>query len=107
MGLFERLFHSKKAVESVENKELPKKKESGEWKAIPGYIPANKSEYQVVAPIATAIAAGDQPESTFIVKHIAKRNPEAQLVAVIVSSIVAADRPESQFVIKSIKEKNT
>lgn len=106
MGLFERLFNKEITETKIEETPLsPIREEKNEWQKIAGYIPVESEEHQVVSLIATAIAAGDRPESTFIVKRISKRNPEAQLVSVIATSIASADHAESQFVIQSIKEK--
>lgn len=108
MGLFERLFNKEKTEKTTAKEPLsPIIKEQNEWQEVVGYIPVESEEYQLVSLIATAIAAGDQPESEFIVKRISKRNPEAQLVSVIATSIASADHAESQFVIRSIKEKRT
>lgn len=70
-----------------------------------------KEEYQRVALIATAIAAGDHPESTFHIKHIQKLKSRTGLpmtfeekdrVIAIASAILAGDRPDSQFRVKSV-----
>ncbi|WP_348920366.1 hypothetical protein [Enterococcus rotai] len=106
MGLFERLFNKEKTEMKKDTPLLsPIEEEENEWQEIVGYLPVESAEYQFVSLIASAIAAGDQPESEFIIKRISKRNPEAQLVSVIATSIASADHAESQFVIRSIKEK--
>lgn len=108
MGLFERLFNKEKTEIKTDEAPLsPTIEAQNEWQEVAGYIPVESGEYQFVSLIATAIAAGDQPESEFIIKRISKRNPEAQLVSVIATSIASADHTESQFVIRSIKEKRT
>ncbi|ALS00180.1 hypothetical protein ATZ33_01940 [Enterococcus silesiacus] len=108
MGLFERLFNKEKTKMKTDQQLLSSTvEEKVEWQEIAGYIPVESTEYQFVSLIATAIAAGDQPESEFVIKRISKRNPEAQLVSVIATSIASADHVESQFVIQSIKEKRT
>ncbi|EOI01690.1 hypothetical protein UAY_01098 [Enterococcus moraviensis ATCC BAA-383] len=108
MGLFERLFNKEKTeIKTNEAPLSPTIEENDGWQEITGYIPVESTEYQFVSLIATAIAAGDQPESEFSIKRILKRNPEAQLVSVIATSIASADHAESQFVIRSIKEKKT
>ena len=38
------------------------------WIDIPAYIPAEPKEYQLVSIVATAIAAGEFPESRFVIK---------------------------------------
>ncbi|MEI5992906.1 hypothetical protein [Candidatus Enterococcus mansonii] len=108
MGLFERLFNKEKAEMKTDKQLLSSTIEKkDEWQEIAGYIPVDRTEYQFVSLIATAIAAGDHPESEFVIKRISKRNPEAQLVSVIATSIASADHTASQFVIRSIKEKST
>ncbi|MFD2306256.1 hypothetical protein [Enterococcus termitis] len=104
MGLFDRLF--KKEKEEIKTVEpLTNTEKESEWQEIAGYIPIESEEYEFVTLIATALAAGNQPESKFVVKRILKRNPEVQLVSAITASIASADQPESQFIVKSIKEK--
>ncbi|MGX7243658.1 hypothetical protein ACWOC1_02285 [Enterococcus quebecensis] len=106
MGLFEWLFNKDKT--EVEANKLPLSstvKEINKWREIDGYISVESEEYLVVSSIATAIAAGDRPESEFVVKRILKRNPEVQLVSAIVTSIASTDHTTSKFVIQSIKEK--
>ncbi|MGM0217862.1 hypothetical protein [Enterococcus sp. AZ126] len=105
MGLFERLFSKEKIEVKMDKPKCSPATGEHEWQEMVGYVPAEKSEYQTISLIATAIAAGDQPESKFVVRRISKRNPEVQLISVITTSIASANRPESQFVIQSIKEK--
>lgn len=108
MGLFERLFIREKQQQISEKAVVSKaEKTAAEWQELSGYLPAENSEYQLVSLVATAIAAGNKPESQFTIKRISKRNPEAQLVGVIASSIASAEQPRSQFVIRSIKEKRS
>lgn len=108
MGLFERLFNKEKTEIKTDMELLSSTiEEKEEWQEIAGYIPVESEEHQFVSLIATAIAAGDQPESEFVIKRISKRNPEAQLISVIATSIASADHTESQFVVRSIKEKRT
>ena len=76
------------------------------WIDIPAYIPAESKEYQLVSIVATAIAAGEFPESRFVIKKIAKRNPEAKEVAIIAASIAAELSEESQLVVKRISKQN-
>lgn len=105
MGLFSRLFTKESEEIKTEHNQIQPIEEDSEWQKIAGYIPVEREEYELVSVIATAIAAGDQPDSSFTIKRIMKRNPEAELVSVIASSIASADKPESQFVVRSIQEK--
>lgn len=112
MGLFQRLF-GKKTIEqnAVKEKQPATPKQSSptaiaeEWQEVPFYLESEPQERELVAVIATAIAAGDAPESEFQVKRVLKKNPEAQLVAVIATAIAAGDAPASQFQVKKIYQK--
>lgn len=75
-----------------------------QWELLPAYIEAEQGEAEVVSVIATAIAAGDKPESKFVVKRVLKRNPEAVTLSVIAASL-AAQTEESQMAIKKIYKK--
>lgn len=112
MGLFQRLFGKKTVASDTVNKKQPVaiKEPSPEvavsqWKEVPFYVESEASEQELVATIATAIAAGDAPESQFQVKKVLKKNPEAQLVATIATAIAAGDAPASQFQVKKIYQK--
>ncbi|MGT2756827.1 hypothetical protein [Streptococcus ovuberis] len=104
MGFFQRLFGKSRDEEApIAISELPNDLDG--WEALPGFIPASQEDYDLVSLIATAIAAGDRPDSQFVVKRIMQRNPEALTVSLIASSIAAGDYPDSQFAIKSIYTK--
>ncbi|MTD42183.1 hypothetical protein GIX45_26860 [Erwinia sp. CPCC 100877] len=103
MGLFGRLFNKEKIIETT--KKSPVETEIDEWQELPGYLPVQPEEHQLVSVIASAIAAGDQPQSQFVIKRILKRNPEAKQVAAVAAAIASWDQTEKQFVIRSIKEK--
>lgn len=75
------------------------------YSELPEYIASDSIDYTLVSTIATAIAAGDQPESEFKVKNILIKNPEFVKVAVIISSIVAADMTDSSWKITNIKKR--
>ncbi|MBP1043222.1 hypothetical protein I6N95_19565 [Vagococcus sp. BWB3-3] len=99
MGLFKRLFGEKERITHRLEEPVQSK-----WQEVAPYIPADKSEQQLVSLIGTGIAAGDNPTSHFVVKRLLKRNPEVQLVAVIATSLATGDQPESVFRVTSIKE---
>lgn len=104
MKLFERLFgRGKKETTSV--KKQSKISEKDDWEELPAYVAASPEDFQLVSVIATAIAAGDSPESQFVVKRIMQRNPEVQKVALISASLAAEYETESQLVIKNIKKR--
>lgn len=81
-------------------RELPK-----EWETVPSFIELERKEYVLPALIASSIAAGDHPDSSYKIKRILKRNPEAQLVSLITTSIATGDYPDSRFIVKSIKKR--
>lgn len=116
MGWFKSLFSKKQVVEKNSNphhsdlsrRDLTKGHADeflNEWEPVPAYIEAEPTDYELVSIIATAIAAGDRPDSQFVVKKIYQRNPEARLVSVIAASLVAGALDDSQFVVKSIQQK--
>lgn len=114
MGWFRNLFNNKQtAMDNVSEKshqidEQPnQQKETSGWEAVPAYIEADPADYSLVSLIATAIAAGDQPDSEFVVKKIYQRNPEAKLVSLVAASLAAGALNESQLVVKSISKKTT
>ena len=82
MGLFARLFKKSEPHQEItktSSETLDDNESEMKWKAVPAYIEASEEEYQLVSLIATAIAAGDQPKSQFVVKKVMQRNPEAKL----------------------------
>lgn len=112
MGLFKSLFKKEQHTQDTEINESVIQREADNlekrWIDIPAYIPAEPKEYQLVSIVATAIAAGagEFPESRFVIKKIAKRNPEAKEVAIIAASIAAELSEESQLVVKRISKQN-
>ena len=58
-----------------------------------------------VVVAATAIAAGDRPESKLVVRRVSVANPEHRLVTCIASSIAAGALEKSQFVVKKVYKK--
>ena len=110
MGLFQRLFGKKNkppetAPTVVDSVTAEKTAVSEEWQELPFYVTADVPEKELVTVVATAIAAGDQPNSQFVVKKIQVKNPEAQLVSLIATSIAAGDQPDSQFIVKKIYQR--
>lgn len=108
MGLFKSLFKKEQHTQDTEINESVIQREADNlekrWIDIPAYIPAEPN--QLVSIVATAIAAGEFPESRFVIKKIAKRNPEAKEVAIIAASIAAELSEESQLVVKRISKQN-
>ncbi|MHC5374322.1 hypothetical protein ACYSNU_11045 [Enterococcus sp. LJL120] len=79
--------------------------ETKSFEALPAFIPTSPREYQLVSVIATAIAAGENSDSQFVVKRILKRNPEARTVALVAASLAAGTAEDSQLVVTSIQKK--
>ncbi|MGT2888278.1 hypothetical protein N1496_07940 [Streptococcus didelphis] len=104
MGLFTRFFGQKGNQESLDSEQI-KQDQISEWETLPAYVPASQEDYELVSAIATAIAAGDNPDSHFIVKNIFQRNKEAVKLSLITSSLVAGEAPDSQFLVKGIYRK--
>ncbi len=78
------------------------------WIDIPDiYSLLSQKEYQLVSIVATAIATGEFPESRFVIKKIAKRNPEAKRSCHYCEPSIAAElSEESQLVVKRISKQN-
>lgn len=76
-----------------------------EWEEVAAFEAADAGEYELISIITTAIAAGEHPDSRFVVKRILKRNPEVSLVALIAASVAAGNGMESRFSIKKISKK--
>ncbi|KAF1300529.1 hypothetical protein [Enterococcus sp. JM9B] len=107
MRLFKRLFGKSQESENapIESVLEEKTADDEQWEPVPAFIEADAADYQLVSVIATAIAAGDHPESQFAVKRIMQRNPEARTVSIIAASLAAEIKEESQLVVTSISRK--
>ena len=78
---------------------------SSEWELVPAYLPADPREHTAACVIASAIAAGDRPESTFTIRRVSVANPEYQRVAVIATALAAGALATSAFSVKTIYKK--
>lgn len=109
MGLFERLFGKKQEPNIPKNEEGSAAHQStapaSEWEELPAFVEADPAEYELVSVVATAIAAGERPDSKFIVKKILKRNPEAKIVSLVAASLAAGAIDDCQLVVKKISKK--
>lgn len=119
MGFLNRIFKKKSKVKPIkitpkpdqpmdykqetEMEEVQFKEET--WLPLPEYIDADPEETKLASVIATVIAAGDQPESRFVVKKVQKRNPEFTLVTVIATLLAAETQQSSQWAVKKILKK--
>jgi len=99
MGLFD-IFLRRKAEPAAIAAVL-----EDEWQEVAAFEAADKDDYELVSILATTIAAGEYPDSRFIVKRILKRNREASLVVLIAASIAAGNGLDSRFSIKKISKK--
>lgn len=109
MGIFQRLFQRQveatvkegASVRSEESKDL-------EWEPLPSFIAVHDAkEIERVSVIASAIAAGNYPDSTFRVKTILQRNPEVKLISLLAASIAVGQAENSQLAMKHIYKKKT
>ncbi|MFL4358869.1 hypothetical protein [Streptococcus uberis] len=105
MGLFQKLF--RRDVDDSKDHLIKEEeiKEESSWEQLPAYIDADQADFQLVSLIASSIAAGDYPESQFVVKRILQRNPEVVNLSLIATSIASGDAPDSQFNVKAIYQK--
>ncbi|HFI0463556.1 TPA: hypothetical protein ACGO1T_000399 [Streptococcus suis] len=106
MSFWSRLFKSSQA-ESQENQALvlAQQGQDQEWEPLAKYVTANEEDRQLLSVIATAIAAGDKPDSEFSVKSVSIRNPEYQTIALIAAAISAGDKTDVHLRVKNIYQK--
>lgn len=77
------------------------------WEELPAYLPVDPGEHMPVCIVASAIAAGDAPQSSFKVKSVSIANPEYRRVACIATALGAGALESSQFTIKHIYKQKT
>lgn len=73
-----------------------------EWELVPAYLPVDAAEHRTAVVVATAIAAGDAPQSQLTVRQVSVVNDEHRRVACIASAIAAGALDSSKFVVKNI-----
>lgn len=77
---------------------LPGDYTSPDWVDVPAFLEVEDArERALVSAIATAVAAGDRPDSKFVVRRVARENPEHRRLAVIAAAVCAGERPASSF----------
>ena len=76
-----------------------------EWVPLPAYLPVDPKEHTAACVIASAIAAGDRPQSSFEVRRVSVANPEYQRVAIIATALAAGALASSAFTVKAIYTK--
>lgn len=75
------------------------------WEAVPAYLPVDPAEHRTAVVIASAIAAGDRPESKLRVRIVSVANPEYRRVACIATALGAGALDKSSFTVKKIYRK--
>lgn len=72
MQFFQNIFRrsKKEATTSHQVRENKSEFPLDDWEPVPSYVAADKTDYQTVSLIASAIAAGVYPESQFLVRSI-------------------------------------
>lgn len=76
-----------------------------EWEPVPAFLPVDAAEHRTVVVAATAIAAGDRPDSQMVVRRVSVANPEHRLVSTIASALAAGALETSKFVVKGVYKK--
>lgn len=111
MKLFNWLFRRKRneqddpAKVPVKKNQLKTEVQQNAWEDVPAYIDVGGTERELVSVIASSIAAGDYPESKFVIKKVQKINPEARTVSIIATALATGNDPKSKFTIKKIKKR--
>lgn len=107
MGLFD-LFKKKKP-ELKKDPMKPLEKSTGqepvkESSKVDFTREITEEEKELVAVIASSIAAGSEPDAKFKIKSIQGIDTDKEIAAAIVSAVLAGDRPDSAFRLVSITE---
>lgn len=107
MSFFSRWFQKKtKNKTSINHSSIDSVNLLPEYQKVPPYVlVTDEEEKRRVALIASALAAGDYPDSKFVVKHIYQVNPTIKTVSILAASLAAEKYPESKWCIKAIYQK--
>lgn len=98
---------SGQAAESL-SRTSPAPEPESSWEELEAYVPVDPDEHRAAVVIASAIAAGANPETSLEVRSVKIANPEYQRVACIASAIAAGALESSSFKITRIcKMKDT
>ncbi len=103
MGLFD-LFRKKRQEAIPEIPEALSEKPPVVQHGIDFTMDVSEEEKETVSVIASAIAAGSWPDSTFRIRNIRGIDTGREIAAAIVSAVMAGDRPDSQFRLVSVTE---
>ena len=76
-----------------------------DWEELPAYLPVDPAEHRAACVIASALAAGDRPESKVVVRSIAVANPEFQRVSAIAAALAAGALEKSSLTVRKIYRK--
>lgn len=106
MGLFSWF---KRRAEGAEGREapvcgqVPQPAPAGEeWELVPAFLPVDAHDHPHVCAIATAIAAGDRPTSTFTVTGVSVVNPEHRRVSIIASALAAGALEHATLAVRNV-----
>ncbi len=105
MGLLDFLFKSNKQESEGKQTSEADVQVVDEYVDIEAYIETTNEEKKLLSLIATSIASGDSPDSTFVVKKVLKRNPEARKISLIAASIAAIESNGSPLIVKKIQKR--
>lgn len=108
MGLFD-LFRKKKPEPEQKSPVHPQEKQTEqkpvkESSKVDFIREITEEEKELVAVVASSIAAGSHPDAKFKVKSIQGIDTDKEIAAAVVSAVLAGDRPESAFRLVSITE---
>lgn len=72
------------------------------WEPVPAYLPVDARDHLSAVIAATAIAAGDAPDSALRVARVLIANPEHRRVTAIAAALAAGSLEDSSFVVRRI-----
>jgi hypothetical protein len=86
----------------------PASPDPAEWVDVPPFLDLEPGEERtLVSVIASAIAAGDNPNTDVEIRRVARENPEYRRVSLIAAAIAAGDRPDASFTCVSVRRHTT
>ena len=75
---------------------------AGSWVEVPPFVEVDPKDHAAACVVASAIAAGDRPESTMVVRRVSIANDEHRRVACVATAIAAEAYEMSSFKVKKI-----
>lgn len=103
MGLFD-LFRRKTQVALPETREADISEPPYVHPRVDFTMDISEEEKETVSVVASAIAAGSWPDSSFRIKSIRGIDTGREIAAAIVSAVMAGERPDSRFRLVSVTE---